>query len=268
MDARIVVVEDEKDIQTLLVEELEDEGYNVMTADNGRQGLDVIKEFKPHLVLSDITMPVMNGHEMLVTLREEYPNLRSVPVVFLSALADRRHIIEGKKLGVDDYVTKPIDFELLLATVEARIREVQRMTLQKEEQMMKLYQSFTTQPEFQSKPKPVLIVSNEWTELDAIQEPLNKLGIPFITQLRGSQLDRYLDQRKYSAIIVTDQTNDISAKSALKGSERFKSYDAPKFLFIEDETKAQDMSYWSEFGQVISMQKSSEQVAELMAELI
>ena len=268
MSARIVVVEDEKEIQNLIVEELEDEGYEIATADNGKEGIEAIKRFKPHLVLSDITMPVMNGHEMLVELREKHANLRSMPIVFLSALADRRHIIEGKKLGVDDYVTKPIDFELLLVTIEARIREVERMTIQKEEQMLKLYQSLMAQPEMASKPKPALIVSNQWVDIDPVQVSLKKLGIPFVTQHRGSQLDHYLDQKKYSAILITDQTNDMPAKLTIANSERFKAADTPKYLLLEDDARAQDMSFWPQFRHVISLGKSTEEIAELISEAV
>ncbi len=124
MSARIAVVEDEAEIRSLIVEELEDEGYEVACAGNGAEGLKLIQDFKPQLVLSDITMPVLDGYGMLEGLRE-LKAFSSTPIVFLSALADRRHIIQGKKMGVDDYVTKPIDFELLLATVEARLREVE-----------------------------------------------------------------------------------------------------------------------------------------------
>lgn len=87
MSARIAVVEDEKDIQSLIVEELEDEGYEVRTANNGREGLAMIQEYKPHLILSDITMPELDGYGMLKSLRE-LKAYRSTPVVFLSALAD------------------------------------------------------------------------------------------------------------------------------------------------------------------------------------
>ncbi len=262
MKARIVVVEDEPAIQNLVVEELEDEGYLVATANNGKEGLEVIQSFKPHLILSDITMPVMNGHEMLIALREGHPSLRSVPIVFLSALADRRHIIEGKKLGVDDYVTKPIDFELLLVTIETRIREVERMTLQKEEQMLKLYQSFMAEPGAQSRPKPALVVCNQWADISPIQAALKDLGVPFVTHHRGSQLDAYLEGKTYSSIIMTDQTNDLSAKLVVIQNSALENYDAPKFLFYDDERQATDKSFWAAFDKVSSVKMSASILTE------
>lgn len=257
MKARIAVIEDEADIRDLIVEELEDEGYEVGTACNGREGLAMIQRFKPHLVLSDITMPVLDGYGMLEQLRD-MKTFSSTPIVFLSALADRRHIIQGKKLGVDDYVTKPIDFEYLLATIEARLREVERMTREKEEQMVKLYNSFMMKPEAEKRTRPALIVAQEWLDLEAIENSLNKLGVPFVTHHRGSRLDDYLSHKAYSAIFVTQQTNDLSAGEALAKSRLFKDTKVPKYLLIEDSKVAQDMSYWGEFNRVISLDTAQE----------
>ena len=264
MSTRIVVVEDEPEIQKLIVEELEDEGYEIATANNGEEGLAVIKSFAPHLVLSDITMPVMNGHEMLQALRNEHRQMRSVPIVFLSALADRRHIIEGKKLGVDDYVTKPIDFEMLLATLEARIREVHRMTQEKEEQMLRLYKTLVSEGN-ESKTPPVLILTNEWLDVEPILDILNKAQLSAVRLHRGTKLDEYLDGKSYSAIIMTEQTNDLSAKLTLENSELFEEFEAPKFLFFQNENLAKDRSYWDAFTKVHSLKNAAEILSGAMA---
>ena len=175
MKSRIAVIEDEPEIQGLIAEELEDAGYEVACAANGREGLDLILEFKPHLILSDISMPEMDGYELLEALRERNPRFQSVPIIFLSALADRRHVIHGKKLGADDYVTKPIDFELLLATVGARLREVERLTELKERQMAKLYQTFVARAEETGRPKPALVVVNQWLDLNPVHAAFEEL---------------------------------------------------------------------------------------------
>ena len=257
MGHRIVVVEDEKDIQSLIVEELEDEGYHVVTASNGREGLEVIETFKPHLILSDITMPVMNGHEMLTELRTKYPQMRSVPLIFLSALADRRHIIEGKKLGVDDYITKPIDFELLLVTIEVRLREVERMTKEKEEQMVQLYTRMAGTKTVSGK-KPALIITNQWANITPLQSKLTDLGVPYLTQYRGSQLDDYLKQKKYSAVIMTDMSDDINAKLAMFRSESVEDCSAPKLLLIENMKPNTDKTYWRVFDKVTALKDAPE----------
>ncbi|MAP94752.1 MAG: hypothetical protein CMK07_07360 [Ponticaulis sp.] len=258
MSARIAVVEDEAEIRSLIVEELEDEGYEVASAINGQEGLELVQSFKPQLVLSDITMPVLDGYGMLQGLRE-LKAFHSTPVVFLSALADRRHIIAGKKMGVDDYVTKPIDFELLLATVEARLREVERMTKEKEEQMVKLYNSFMCKPEHEQRVKPALVVVQEWLDIDAVETVLKKLGVPFIVHHRGSQLDTYLREKAYSMLIMSQNTNDQSAPLSIKKSELFDDQKMPFFLLIEDSKAAQDMSYWDKFTRVISLDRATEE---------
>lgn len=139
---KILCVEDEVDIRQILAEELTDVGYEVFEAGDGRQGLEVIVDKNPDLVLCDITMPVMDGHSMLTELRDNHPEQADTPFIFLSALADRDHILQGKSLGADDYLTKPVDIDMLLATIDSRLRQIARMTKRKEEQLVKLYKSF------------------------------------------------------------------------------------------------------------------------------
>ena len=83
----ILCVEDEADIRGDITEELRDAGYETVEAANGREGLQAMTEHKPDLVLCDITMPVMNGYEMLTALRDDHPDFADLPFVFLSALA-------------------------------------------------------------------------------------------------------------------------------------------------------------------------------------
>jgi signal transduction histidine kinase len=121
---KILCIGDEPAIREIMVEELQDAGYETIEAGNGREGLQAITVHRPDLVLCDITMPEMNGYQVLTELREKHSQLASVPFVFLSALADRKDVVAGKRLGADDYLTKPIDFDILLATVDARLRQV------------------------------------------------------------------------------------------------------------------------------------------------
>jgi len=135
---KILCVEDELELRADLVEELQDAGYETIEASNGVEGLDSILEHHPDLVLCDITMPGMNGHELLAQLRAEHPQFNCLPFLFLSALADREDIVAGKELGADDYLTKPVDFDILLATVRSRLGQVTRMDAQKQEELNSL----------------------------------------------------------------------------------------------------------------------------------
>lgn len=126
MALTILCVEDEHDLRTDICEELETAGYAVMEASNGREALEMMRDKRPDLVLCDITMPLMSGLDLLGHVRKE-PGLADLPFVFLTALAGRRDIIAGKAAGVDDYLTKPIDFDLMLITIAARLEQVQRV---------------------------------------------------------------------------------------------------------------------------------------------
>ncbi len=137
--AKILCIDDEALLREDIVEELQDAGYETIEAEDGKGGLAAIKEFKPDLVLCDITMPEMDGYQLLAELRGSCPEFADLPFVFLSALADADAVKQGKIRGADDYLTKPIDFELMIATVKARLRQVKRMENRKEQQFVKLY---------------------------------------------------------------------------------------------------------------------------------
>ena len=140
----ILCIEDEDALREDIVEELIDEGYQVLSARNGAEGFKIISEnYDLDLVLSDITMPVMNGFELLKQVREHEGAFADVPFVFLSALSDRDQIVEGKRLGADDYVIKPINYDLLFATIAARVRQVERMKQRKEKDMIVLYKALS-----------------------------------------------------------------------------------------------------------------------------
>jgi len=143
---RILCIEDETALREDIVEEFSDAGYETLAAENGEVGYRAILDHRPDLVLCDINMPDMNGHELLTRLRTEHAELGDMPFVFLSALADRRDIIAGKKLGADDYLTKPVDFEMLLATVESRLGQIVRINRYKEEQLVRLYRALSGTP--------------------------------------------------------------------------------------------------------------------------
>lgn len=127
MPATILCVEDEVLLREDIVEELEDEGYSVLQATDGHEALKVILERKPDLVVCDITMPRKNGYELLKEVRGNYESFAEMPFIFLSALADKEHVIAGLRLGADNYLTKPVDFDLLRAKVRASLRQVNRL---------------------------------------------------------------------------------------------------------------------------------------------
>ena len=124
---RILCIEDDRETAALIAEELIERGYAVTLAADGREGFAAILKVPPDLVLSDISMPVMSGFEVLERLTALAPRFRNMPFVFLTALSDRDNELRGRELGADDYVTKPIDFDVLATIITARLAGVARM---------------------------------------------------------------------------------------------------------------------------------------------
>lgn len=111
--AKIVVVEDEADLREILVDELEDMGHEITQAVNGEEGLDVILNQSPDLILADINMPKLNGRELRQRLVNDHPTHASIPFVFMSAFTDQQDINEGMNVGATHYFTKPLDYSEL-----------------------------------------------------------------------------------------------------------------------------------------------------------
>ncbi len=133
----ILCIEDEARLRKNIAEELEDAGYDVRQAGDGQEGLEMILKHKPDLVLCDITMPRKNGYELLKEVREKYLLFAEMPFIFLSALADKERVLAGLTTGADAYLTKPINYEILLSTVQASLRQMARIK-QKQEDMIVL----------------------------------------------------------------------------------------------------------------------------------
>lgn len=116
----ILVVDDEDALRTVLSSELEGEGYAVATAADGDEAIDVVQKKNFNLVLLDIKMPRVDGFEVLKFIKEKYPHVK---VIMLTGFADLKNAIESKKLGADDFVSKPYDLVDLLTTIERVLSE-------------------------------------------------------------------------------------------------------------------------------------------------
>ncbi len=150
---KVLLVEDEVDLRQAMAEEIAEEGYEVEVAQNGLKALEQLANYIPDIIVSDISMPEMDGFAFLENLRASHTHLDDVPFVFLSAFNAKDDVVKGKKLGADDYLVKPVDFDLLFATIEARLSQVQRMTDRKEAQFVKLYHTLQTEKQGQPEAK-------------------------------------------------------------------------------------------------------------------
>jgi DNA-binding response OmpR family regulator len=118
MDRKILVVDDEPEMATMLQRALSKEGYDVRYALDGREGLRKAHQLRPDLIVLDVMMPDMSGWEMLRRLRE----FSQVPVILLTAVNDESAKVQGLDLGADDYITKPFAIRELKARIRATLR--------------------------------------------------------------------------------------------------------------------------------------------------
>lgn len=129
-DARILVIEDAAEIRMLATLLLEQEGYTVLAAPDGEQGLVLARNSAPDLILLDIVMPGLDGYETCQRLKQD-ESTRDVPVIFMSAHDDVRAQTRGFELGAADYVTKPLSMPVLLARVRTHVAlHAQRRSLE------------------------------------------------------------------------------------------------------------------------------------------
>lgn len=105
-DKKILIVEDEPDIREAMAEAIAEAGFTVLTAENGQVGYEVATAEEPDLVLLDIVMPVMDGHQMLNKLRQ-HPWGRGVKVVMLTSMDDVRNVATAHESAITDYLIKP-----------------------------------------------------------------------------------------------------------------------------------------------------------------
>ncbi len=125
---RILCVEDEKEIRENIAEILRDEGFEVFEAENGKQGFDAFLQHKPDIVVSDIMMPEVDGYGLLSLIREN-KNIRNnnVPFIFLTALGQKDNVIKGVGLSANDYLVKPVDFDLMIAKIKEKTSNASRV---------------------------------------------------------------------------------------------------------------------------------------------
>ena len=122
----ILVVDDEEDLLDLISYNLKKEGFTVLTALNGRKGIELAKINKPDLILLDIMMPEMNGIEVCEILKTD-DHLKQIPVVFLTARGEEEMEVKTLDIGADDFLSKPISTKKLLSRINAVLRRSKKI---------------------------------------------------------------------------------------------------------------------------------------------
>jgi CheY-like chemotaxis protein len=118
----ILLIEDNRTIRDNTAEILELEGYTVATARDGKKGLEKIIDSTPDLIICDVFMPEMGGLELLTKLGQ-HRTLKTIPVIFYSARAEKEDIKKGMDLGAYDYIVKPSDLQDLLTSIQKCLKE-------------------------------------------------------------------------------------------------------------------------------------------------
>lgn len=118
---KILLIEDTNDILENLTEYLQMEGFEILVANNGKTGVELAREFIPDLIICDVLMRDMDGHEVLYLLLET-DSTNQIPFIFSTSMSEKHDRVESLKLGADDYIVKPFDPETLLKMARTWIK--------------------------------------------------------------------------------------------------------------------------------------------------
>ncbi|MBL4784547.1 MAG: response regulator [Cohaesibacteraceae bacterium] len=195
----IMCVEDEPILLEDIADELEDAGYDTICASTGLEALKLMRKQKPDLILCDMMMPGLDGPSLLKKVREHKTGLDRIPFVFLTARSSREDVIAGKMMGADDYLTKPVDFEMLLATVHARLEEVKRLSEGMRQQLTAIYSELQEKQDGSRPLRVSMIVDN----------PQSMRPIAAAMQDLGCEVRMLLDQH------IATQNIDLSKDDAV-----------------------------------------------------
>ena len=137
MKKMILIIEDEEDIVELVKYNLEKEGFSVRSADDGEEGLRMIRTHKPSLVILDLMLPGIDGLEVAKKIKRD-DNLVHIPLIMLTAKSSESDIVVGLELGADDYITKPFSPKVLISRIKAVLRRYEVPATQKRIKVDKL----------------------------------------------------------------------------------------------------------------------------------
>ncbi|MBL7897868.1 MAG: response regulator, partial [Crocinitomicaceae bacterium] len=127
MNKVIALIEDNHEMRENIQEILELANYTVYSAENGKKGVDVIKQHKPDLILCDIMMPELDGYGVLYMVSKN-PETASIPFIFLTAKSEKDDFRKGMNMGADDYLTKPFEDTELLDAIEKRLKRIEQFS--------------------------------------------------------------------------------------------------------------------------------------------
>ena len=220
---RILIVDDEPDILEILQYNLNGEGYQVKTAKNGRQAINLANNWIPHLVLLDVMMPEMDGIEACEELRKN-KNLQSLIIIFLSARGEDYSQVAGLEAGADDYITKPIKPKVLVSKIKAILR---RLKNSDEKNLLIVVDELIINIEEYSviyKGKEILLPRKEFKLLSLLASKPKKVF----------EREKILEKVWGSEVIVGDRTIDVHIRKLREkfGSQHFKTIKGVGYKYV------------------------------------
>ena len=222
-DIKILLVDDEPDILEIVGYNLSNEGYQIITAENGQEAVKKAKKEIPHLIILDVMMPEMDGIEACEIIRKN-PDLKNTIVTFLTARGEDYSQVAGFDSGADDYITKPIKPKVLVSKVKALLRRF------KEEDVtgtFKVGSLVINRDEYKiiSKGKELILPRKEFELLSLLA---SKPGKVF-------KRDKILDAVWGSEVVVGDRTIDVHIRKLREklGDKSFKTIKGVGYKFVE-----------------------------------
>ena len=222
-DIKILLVDDEPDILEIVGYNLSSEGYKVVTAENGAEGVKKAKKEKPHLIILDVMMPEMDGIEACEQIRL-IPELKDVIITFLTARGEDYSQVAGFEAGADDYITKPIKPKVLVSKVKALLRRYKEE--EKQENIVKIGHLTIDRDEYKIllKGKEIILPRKEFELLSLLT---SKPGKVF-------KRDEILDKVWGNEVVVGGRTIDVHIRKLREkiGDDSFKTVKGVGYKFV------------------------------------
>lgn len=223
-DIKILLVDDEPDILEIVGYNLTSEGYQVLTAENGADGVKKAKKEKPQLIILDVMMPEMDGIEACEQIRK-IPELSDTIITFLTARGEDYSQMAGFDAGADDYITKPIKPKVLVSKVKALLRRLKEDD--KVEEILKIGNLIINREEYKItiKGKELLLPRKEFELLSLLATKPNKVF----------KREEILDKVWGNEVIVGGRTIDVHIRKLREkiGDEKFKTIKGVGYKFVD-----------------------------------
>lgn len=222
-DIKILLVDDEPDILEIVGYNLSSEGYQVITAANGKEGVEKAKKELPHLIILDLMMPEMDGIEACEIIRKN-PDLKNTIITFLTARGEDYSQVAGFDAGADDYITKPIKPKVLVSKVKALLRRFKEEDV---EDTLKVGSLIINRDEYKvvSEGKEIILPRKEFELLSLLA---SKPGKVF-------KRDEILDTVWGSEVVVGSRTIDVHIRKLREklGDNSFKTIKGVGYKFVD-----------------------------------